>query len=79
MTTTLETVTDPTAALALAILKRAKEDAARGDLGALAWLVSTGRDVADAIADGSGAAVLAFCRDTLANVDAGAIRAAWRV
>ena len=79
MTTVLEETTDPTAALALAILKRAKQDAEGGELGALAWLVSTGRDVADAIADGSGAAVLAFCRDTLATMDAGKLKIMWGV
>jgi hypothetical protein len=76
---TRETVNDPWAALAVALLVRAKQDAARGDVGALAWLVYAGRDMADALSDGAGHGVLAFARDALTAMDAGAIRAAWRV
>lgn len=75
--TKLDDVTDPTAALALAILKRAKMDAARGDLGALAWLISPGSEWADTLAPGWGTDVINFCRDTWQRMDAGALASRW--
>ncbi len=77
--TTIENVNDPWRALAVALLARAKLDAQRGDLGALAWLVVTGRDIADALADGAGCSVLAFARATLAAMDAGSVKTVWKI
>jgi len=52
---------DPWAALALAILDRARDDANGGDLAALAWLVGPGYDLAERI-DPRGGGALALLR-----------------
>ena len=68
---------DPATAVLLAILKRAKADAARGDLAAVAWLVSDGLILAEAIHDGASNDIVAFCRQVLARVEQGEMAAKW--
>ena len=71
--------TDPERRLAVAILERAKLDAARGDVGALAWLIHTGAAWADTIADHGYDLVLGFCADIAQSIDNGTLRATWRI
>lgn len=68
---------DPFAQLAGALLNRAKLDAARGDLSALAWLICDGATLAARLHPDGDDLVLSFCRQTLAAVDAGKARAVW--
>jgi len=70
---------EPATALTLALLQRAKLDAQRGDLAALAWLVSTGAELADVIQSGARHAVLKFARETLAEIDARDVASTWGI
>ena len=77
---TLLSEIDPAVGVWLAIIKRAKQDAALGDLSALAWLVGDGVEIAARIGgDAAGEGVISFCREVLAQVDAGKVRARWRL
>lgn len=69
---------DPWQALALAILSRAKRDAARGDLGALAWLIVAGVDIAEDVRPGAGDVILSFARGCMQEVETEKIIAHWR-
>ncbi len=62
---------DPWAALALAILDRARDDAKGGDLAALAWLVGPGYDLAERIDPrGGGLTLLRWCTDLFQQLQA---------
>jgi hypothetical protein len=65
--------------LALKVLERAKRDADRGDLAALAWLITAGADLADKIVDGGRYEILRFARQQLDRLEAGEVRAAWKL
>ncbi|KXK10996.1 MAG: hypothetical protein UZ14_CFX002002964 [Chloroflexi bacterium OLB14] len=68
---------DPWAVLAITLLERARRDARRGDLAALAWLVFAGIDWAERIAPGAGDSLLVFCQDVLQKIEAGRVKATW--
>lgn len=68
---------DPWLALALRIVQIAKQDAAKGDLGAVVFLLTDGTRIADQISDGASEAILSFCREVLAQVDAGKVKKKW--
>jgi hypothetical protein len=72
---------DPVLSIWLACLNRAKSDAAQGDLSAVAWLATTGIELAEAIAPDSGAdlAITQLCRQVLADVDRGELRQKWAI
>jgi hypothetical protein len=70
---------DPFAALAGALLNRAKLDALRGDLSAPAWLICDGATLAARLHPDGDDLVLAFCRQALAAVDAEQVRVVWGV
>lgn len=55
---------DPHIGIILAILRQAKVDAERGDLSALAWLLTTGAGIAESITEGGADGVLSFARET---------------
>lgn len=69
---------DPWAFFAARILEKARDDAARGDLAALAWLIYGGSQLADLIAPGEGQAVLSFCRSVFDNIETNKIKATWK-
>ena len=73
----LLTECDPALAVWLACLNRAKRDAARGDLSAVAWLASDGLILAEAIHDGASNDIVRFCRQVLARVEQGEMAAKW--
>lgn len=75
----ITTMCDSWQTLAGAILAMAKNDAAGGDLGALAWLVSDGADIADSLNPGGRAVVLRFCRRIMSRIEAGKVKRAWCV
>ena len=70
---------DPWAALAGALLARAQADAEAGDLAALGWLIVVGSDLAARLHPDGDDLVLSFARATLAQVDAGRVRARWNL
>jgi hypothetical protein len=70
---------DPFTLLAGALLNRAKRDAARGDLAALAWLVTDGATLAARLHPDGDDLVLRFARAALAAVDAEQVRVVWGV
>jgi len=69
---------DPWLALALRVVQIAKQDAAKGDLSAIAFLLTDGTRIADQISDGAGEAILSFCREVLADVDNGELQRKWQ-
>ena len=79
MITPIDGTTRPFAALALAILNRAKLDARRGDLAALAWLIVAGADIAETVTPGGAGLVLAFCRDQVQRVESEQVKTVWGI
>ena len=71
--------TDPAMAMAAQILRQAQVDAERGDLAALAWLVLTGCEIADILADGGRVMVLRWARRCLERHDHGEVARRWGV
>lgn len=68
---------DPWTALMLSILRQAKNDAERGDLGALAWLITDGAQFAARVMKNGDDLVLAFARGIVARFPKGDLLAAW--
>jgi hypothetical protein len=71
-------VSTPEITIALKLLERAKLDAARGNLEALAWLVTQGADIAHALSPREGREqVLAFARRQLARIETEDLKTTW--
>jgi hypothetical protein len=68
---------DPWAALMLAVLRQAKNDAARGDLDALAWLITDGAPFAALVMEDGDDLVLEFAREIVARFPKGDLLHAW--
>lgn len=61
---------DPAIGIILAILRQARDDAQKGDLAALSFLITEGADLSDNISEGTREAVLRFCRECWQKLDA---------
>jgi hypothetical protein len=70
---------DPWHRLALQALERAKRDAKRGDLGALAWLIFIGKDWADALAPGASEQILDFAAQQIEKADKEELKTTWKL
>lgn len=75
----LKNCVDPWHRLALVIIERAQRDAKRGDLGALAWLLHTGIDWAEALAPGAGGQILDFVALQIERADEEELKTAWNL
>lgn len=61
------------------MLRLAIRDAARGDIRALAWLVTTGADIADSLKGGARHEVLRFCNEIKTQVGRGELAHGWGI
>lgn len=68
---------DPMHGLMLAIIQRAKLDAKKGDLGALAFLVADGLDYVERFNLGCEGEILNFCNEIASEIDAGKLTGKW--
>ena len=70
-------VMTPCHALAIAIIERAQLDAKRGDLGALAWLLHTGIDWAEALTPGAGGQIVDFVARQIEKANKEELKTTW--
>lgn len=70
---------DPWAAIAGKLLELAVADARKGDLGALAWLIADGTTMAKRLHPDGDDWVLRFAQAIFAEMDAGHVRAIWKI
>jgi len=67
----------PDTRLAAAIIYRALRDTKAGNLEALAWLVSSGADMAELLSGAGREIVMSFCHQIAGQIERGELAAAW--